>query len=616
MTPPNKSGGRRGPTLDYNKPLRVIVVHQSCEQTVERSTEQSNEFFAASNETDDNHLIARDIRVPRCSTVYSSVDSSVNLKSSSEPVIISSYKLNQDGEFYNSEDNKPVSLEEVADSVMSSSIITRITQDEFCRTAAYWQHTGFSITMSAKAFGRHGLFYSLRIEDVMFLLRLAVECLGPHLQWSRIIWLLTQGIHPRNQGKSRSDSSFARMSPGEGPQLVRKADRSGTKETSPSLIPDLLNMMTLPEIVEYKQNMGTTVTDEVFAFIINLCELLTGTRTELASEERCYVESTAYLGILTPSTSVFHKIYDYWRYRRFVTGRPLLRCFWPIPCVNDTSVFAVFRARTKERMLLRRPKRGAVATAVAGGATGNTNSTAKTIRERKEVSQKAATELFDKLDLRDTLKLRLCEVETCIFEQLLRESVDPTYILPTWQRLVAEIVAEMPSVAVVLKRKYPFRYNNYDSDNNSNIINNYSHSKKRPRLQNEQTQMFVSPVPLPPIYLGLPITTPETELRNRLKAVGVQDMVPVGHVERNSGPPEIRKLPIYRQSLESLPPTIRHPANLRLVVPAGNRGSLVENIPPLEIRSQLINRANLWYGQSRTIAIRRGRGGRLWIERR
>lgn len=125
-----------------------------------------------------------------------------------------------------------------------------------------------------------------------------------------------------------------------------------------------------------------------------------------------------------------------------------------------------------------------------------------------------------------------------------------------------------------------------------------------PHEQSEE-EVHISPVPLPPIYLGLDPTCSKDEEENSLRSAGVTSMTPIGFLDPTwsidlkspsfhyqsltdlmTSP--ISQLPfpsemfilqiessshpqsyIYRQSLSSLPPKVRHPSNLRLVIPYG-----------------------------------------------
>lgn len=164
------------------------------------------------------------------------------------------------------------------------------------------------------------------------------------------------------------------------------------------------------------------------------------------------------------------------------------------------------------------------------------------------------------------------------------------------------------------------------------------------KLLNEKC-IYVSPVPLPPIYLGLEPSCSQQELEDALRSVGVLSMKPIGVLETiqlttpqpsrhhysMAGPPSpllnyqcrgppptksdfisspISQLPfpsemirfryspspppstsfndsssksalIYQQSLEALPPQVRNPANLRFVIPFG---SFADHCPPFNSR--------------------------------
>lgn len=85
-------------------------------------------------------------------------------------------------------------------------------------------------------------------------------------------------------------------------------------------------------------------------------------------------------------------------------GRSLLRDFWPVPSANDNSPFAVFRARTKEKMVLRRPRRSAP------------DSSTRCSRLAEEFVK--TEDLFAASRYRDWIKLQMCDIDALLFEQL------------------------------------------------------------------------------------------------------------------------------------------------------------------------------------------------------
>jgi hypothetical protein len=72
--------------------------------------------------------------------------------------------------------------------------------------------------------------------------------------------------------------------------------------------PYALSNMDDSALMPYKKLMGPYITDEVFLYLINLFETLTGTHDPV-SFEIAVSETHQHLGLLTPTTSVLRETY-------------------------------------------------------------------------------------------------------------------------------------------------------------------------------------------------------------------------------------------------------------------------------------------------------------------
>ncbi|KAH8585218.1 uncharacterized protein ELE39_002151 [Cryptosporidium sp. chipmunk genotype I] len=174
---------------------------------------------------------------------------------------------------------------------------------------------------------------------------------------------------------------------------------------------------------EFLQNLSEHVKAGVseldFIKMIDFMEKSTGRGSEISFDEALQICRERGLSSIKNQHALL--IYKYWRMRRHKLGKPLLRHFWPITSPHDSSPYACFRPRVREKMTLRRPRR-------------NNKETLEKL-ERLLDDFRKVEKSFRKLRQRDEKKLLLAELDTCIFDQKRHEVTDPFYRCPIWDRL-------------------------------------------------------------------------------------------------------------------------------------------------------------------------------------
>ncbi|KAK2195622.1 Enhancer of polycomb protein [Babesia duncani] len=132
-------------------------------------------------------------------------------------------------------------------------------------------------------------------------------------------------------------------------------------------------------------------------------------------------------GIRVPLYAL-REVHGYWSRRRREHGIPLLRPLWPPTDPTDASPLAVFRPRSKDKMFLRRPKRGRI----------------ENIQRLYCIVSgfKRVLKLLSKIRQRDEKKLTIAQLEIILFDQSTKERVDPTYVCPLWRSIIEVIGAQ------------------------------------------------------------------------------------------------------------------------------------------------------------------------------
>lgn len=167
------------------------------------------------------------------------------------------------------------------------------------------------------------------------------------------------------------------------------------------------------------EHLRTGVSESDFIKMIDCMEKSTGRGSEISFDEALQLCRDKGLSSVRNQQALL--IYRYWRMRRHKLGKPLLRQFWPITSPHDSSPYACFRPRVKEKMTLRRPRR-------------NNKETLEKLEKLLDDFRKVEKS-FRKLRQRDEKKLLLAELDTCIFDQRRHEVTDPFYRCPIWDRL-------------------------------------------------------------------------------------------------------------------------------------------------------------------------------------
>ncbi|EDO06471.1 Enhancer of polycomb-like family protein [Babesia bovis T2Bo] len=118
---------------------------------------------------------------------------------------------------------------------------------------------------------------------------------------------------------------------------------------------------------------------------------------------------------------VLCEVYAYWAQRRMKHVLPLIRHLWPVTVMWEASAFPVFRPRTKDKMLLRRPRR----------------SKAENIMRLFRIIDgfRKVLKLLTKMRQRDEKMLMVAQLEVVLFDQRCRERDDSSYICPFWRSI-------------------------------------------------------------------------------------------------------------------------------------------------------------------------------------
>ncbi|GFE54813.1 hypothetical protein BaOVIS_022170 [Babesia ovis] len=119
---------------------------------------------------------------------------------------------------------------------------------------------------------------------------------------------------------------------------------------------------------------------------------------------------------------VLCEVYAYWSKRRMEHVLPLIRHLWPVTLMWESSAFPVFRPRTKDKMLLRRPRRTKV----------------ENIMRLFHIIDgfRKVLKLLTKMRQRDEKKLLAAQLEMVLFDQRCREREDSSYVCPYWRSIM------------------------------------------------------------------------------------------------------------------------------------------------------------------------------------
>ncbi|PFH35279.1 hypothetical protein BESB_061660 [Besnoitia besnoiti] len=124
------------------------------------------------------------------------------------------------------------------------------------------------------------------------------------------------------------------------------------------------------------------------------------------------------------------QVQHYWLEKRQKLGKPLLRHFWPPCSPSDVSPLAVFRPRQagREKMTLRKQKRVGKDTLLRA--------------ERLLEDIKVVERLLRRMRSRDEKKEQLLEVQCMAFDQMRFELSDPLYRHPLWDAFRERLAAK------------------------------------------------------------------------------------------------------------------------------------------------------------------------------
>ncbi|ORM41687.1 uncharacterized protein BXIN_2731 [Babesia sp. Xinjiang] len=119
---------------------------------------------------------------------------------------------------------------------------------------------------------------------------------------------------------------------------------------------------------------------------------------------------------------VLCEVHAYWLRRRTEHALPLIRYLWPVTLMWESSAFPVFRPRTKDKMLLRRPRR---------------TKTESILRLFRIIDGfRKVLKLLSKMRQRDEKKLMVAQLEVVLFDQRCREREDHSYVCPFWRSIL------------------------------------------------------------------------------------------------------------------------------------------------------------------------------------
>ncbi|GIX63197.1 enhancer of polycomb-like family protein [Babesia caballi] len=119
---------------------------------------------------------------------------------------------------------------------------------------------------------------------------------------------------------------------------------------------------------------------------------------------------------------VVREVHAYWLRRQAEHALPLIRHLWPVTLMWESSAFPVFRPRTKDKMLLRRPRRTKVESILR---------LFRIIDGFRKVIK-----LLTKMRQRDEKKLMVAQLEVVLFDQRYREREDDSYVCPFWRSIL------------------------------------------------------------------------------------------------------------------------------------------------------------------------------------
>lgn len=249
------------------------------------------------------------------------------------------------GHFYYEKGDERIemSTETIAGILMKGTASMQAPRMDFTRSGTYIRYSmNKDVSSTTRAFGKDCISYSMRLEDYVFLL----DLLKRNSTWSRpltfssIRWLLGQLLQPRNLPSLEPESDPDKLGRDQTVSRIRRKlepctntgtyeDRrlisvtstpvssSGmtcgtvkdeTKESS-QMIPPTLTSMSISAITNYRRMMGPYITDEAFAYLINLFELMSGNK-ECIQIETAVAEARARLGVLTPTARILREVID------------------------------------------------------------------------------------------------------------------------------------------------------------------------------------------------------------------------------------------------------------------------------------------------------------------
>eukprot|EP01054_Gregarina_sp_Poly1_P002581 Gregarina_sp_Poly_1__2580@NODE_16_length_22882_cov_82_653956_g14_i0_p4_GENE_NODE_16_length_22882_cov_82_653956_g14_i0NODE_16_length_22882_cov_82_653956_g14_i0_p4_ORF_typecomplete_len576_score59_56VSNARE_C/PF12352_8/0_17_NODE_16_length_22882_cov_82_653956_g14_i01490016627 len=175
----------------------------------------------------------------------------------------------------------------------------------------------------------------------------------------------------------------------------------------------------------------STALEENFLRLIDQFEHNTGLGSPISTDAAITIAQSMQCVASSLPLWTIRAIYKHWLDRRNALQKPLLRCYWVTPPQNVPSAFHVFRTKitNRERMSLRRPRRSLQDAAQKMDYI---------LADLKRVDK-----ILRQMIKRDRQKMLLSELNTCIFDQMRHEAIDPTYVNPHWKYLKSSFFSSL-----------------------------------------------------------------------------------------------------------------------------------------------------------------------------
>eukprot|EP01055_Gregarina_sp_Pseudo9_P003322 Gregarina_sp_Pseudo_9__3321@NODE_349_length_3088_cov_8_800262_g328_i0_p1_GENE_NODE_349_length_3088_cov_8_800262_g328_i0NODE_349_length_3088_cov_8_800262_g328_i0_p1_ORF_typecomplete_len555_score133_20EPL1/PF10513_9/0_00091MIS13/PF08202_11/0_3MIS13/PF08202_11/1_1e03HTH_IclR/PF09339_10/0_32VSNARE_C/PF12352_8/5_4e03VSNARE_C/PF12352_8/0_17_NODE_349_length_3088_cov_8_800262_g328_i012622926 len=186
---------------------------------------------------------------------------------------------------------------------------------------------------------------------------------------------------------------------------------------------DLTFLDNLAKVLSQNESFNTQNLEESFMRLIDQFEHNSGLGHPISVDVAMGIAQSLQASTDNLPLWAVRNIHQHWVERRGVLQKPLLRCYWSTPPQNVPAQYHVFRMKVsnRERMSLRRPRRSIQDAAQK--------------MDFVLADLKRAEKILKQMIRRDRQKLLISELNTCIFDQMRHEILDPTYVNPHWTYL-------------------------------------------------------------------------------------------------------------------------------------------------------------------------------------